>query len=63
MESKLTFNIPSGVTIRNILLFDTYDGADEESIEIGYDKADEFNFDVGGTAEIQSCKQVFVSSA
>ncbi len=52
MESKLAFNIPSGVTIRNILLFDTYDGADEESIEIGYDKADEFNFDVGGTAEI-----------
>lgn len=60
---KLLFNIPEGVDIKNILLFDTYDGDQEEPLNIGFDNSDEFSFDVGGTAEIQSCKQEFVSSS
>ena len=52
----IVFYVPSGVKLSNILLFDTYDGNFNEALEIYLDEAEEFDFDVGGEAEILSCK-------
>ena len=53
--------MPKHARIRNILLFDTFVAIDEEPYEIAHDDADEFLFDVGGEADIFSCKALFAT--
>jgi len=50
------------MSIRNIMLFDTYNGPMDPPLDIQVDDATEFDFNVGGAAEIQSCKMEFVSN-
>ncbi len=60
-DPQITLYLPKHARIRNILLFDTFVAIDEEPYEVPHDDADEFLFDVGGEADIFSCKALFAT--